>query len=142
LEELQVIIGVRAGNGLEFVINNPNALEALLKNEKVLHYLAHLAGPVTNHFASEPSSVPVIEPKPPPPVLEPKPPPPVLESKPSPEPALEAEIKRLQDLVTAQGKSIIYIRERLDELCRYLGTAMPDMHGKIIEIHKEWTGAK
>lgn len=150
LVERTVVTRIEGGDPqsptVKFVVRSRHALENLAENDEALAKIVDSAWPVSA-VSDKPPSLEVVKrfmeepPKPEPKKEEPLPPP-IPHSLPAPADGLKEAVEQLSKIVNAEGQSILYIRERLDELCRYLGQVLPPMEEKVNELHKEWKGVK
>lgn len=130
---------------VKYVVKSRQALERLSDDDAALARIVDSVWPTSAVSDKPPLEIvkKVEEPHPP---AEPRQPPKQFVP---PQPAivegpggLKEEVEKLSKLVNAEGQSVLYIRERLDELCRYLAQVLPPMEEKVNELHKEWKGEK
>lgn len=136
---------------VKFVVKSRQALERLSEDDDALAKIVNSAWPTTA-VSDKPPPLELVEKYESPPPVElpiPAPRPQVVKQFVPPPPAvvegpggLKEEVEKLSKIVNAEGQSVLYIRERLDELCRYLAQVLPPLEEKVTELHKEWKGEK
>lgn len=132
---------------VQFILKSRRELERLINDEVAL---SRLIWPGAVGVSDKPPEMPPMLQVVPDPVetllnvVEP-------ETPPTPEPAKKADavaelteamssIKELTQIVSVAGQSIVYTRERLDELCRYLGQVLPELERKVDSLYKDLHG--